>query len=524
MAPDGQRALRRGAVAGLLVLAVLWVTGFESASPQGTGAGINGPYLDMPAAPAAVQVSGLPTFGDQPRPGKAFLHHRGQDALNHEKAAADRLAASNHETAVPGPLTPTAVLGFNGIRAEESFCNCFPPDGAVAAGPNHILAAVNTAVKVWNKSGTLLVGPVSLNHMFAPNTNCLPNVSDPFAGYDGAADRFVVGALTYDNSNNTSICIAVSQTGDPTAAWYIYGFRVTPSQNFLDFPHASIGSDAIYLVGNQFQNGFFFTGARVYAYNKAQMYAGAPASALYYNVTNNAAGHLADSLYPVLGVGVAGTAYFLSADNCGGCSTISLWKWSTPFGSSSFVLRGGVRVQTYSQPPNARQLGGNRIATNDTRNLGGSWYNATVYGTHAIGCNPGFGTVACVQWYQIGNLDTGTPALVQQGVFSSNGKYRYYPNLAVDRAGNMVLGYAYFSSADYAGVRYTGRLASDPLGTLQPEGELKRGETPLNGARYGDYAGTALDPDGCTVWHFEEYAKSGSFWGTWVGSIRFPSC
>ncbi len=88
----------------------------------------------------------------------------------------------------------------------------------------------------------------------------------------------------------------------------------------------------------------------------------------------------------------------------------------------------------------------------------------------------------------------------------------------------MVLAYACSSRSDDAGIRSTGRLASDPLGTLQPEAELKRGEAPINGSRYGDYAGTALDPDRCTVWHLEEYAKSGSFWGTWVGSVRFPNC
>ncbi len=80
------------------------------------------------------------------------------------------------------------------------------------------------------------------------------------------------------------------------------------------------------------------------------------------------------------------------------------------------------------------------------------------------------------------------------------------------------------SSADDAGIRDTGRLAGDPLGTLQPESGLKAGETTIDGSRYGDYAGEAVDPDGCTIWHFEEYARGGSVWGTWTGSFKFPSC
>jgi hypothetical protein len=385
---------------------------------------------------------------------------------------------------------------------------------------------VNTAFKIWNKSGTLLAGPVSLGSLFGANHGCLPNISDPFAEYDNSAGHFVLGALTYDNKSDSSICIAVSRTNDPTGVWYVYGFTVTPNPDLLDFPHAVIGSDAIYLAGNQYQGGANFIGARVYAYNKSQMYQGQPATAVYYNVGNNAAGKLADTLTPAARVGVANTAYFIAADNCNSCSNISLWKWSDPFGASSFSLQGGVTVTAYNQPPNAAQLGGSPIVTNDAGNLGDQWYNGTVYGTHAIGCNPGSGTVACVQWYQLGGLDGGSPTLLQQGIISGNGQYRFFPNLAVDSAGDMSIGYAYSSASDYAGVRYAGRLLSDPLGSLQSEAVLKAGQTTVvyNG-RYGDYAGETVDPDGCTVWHHEEYADSSSaVWGTWVGSFAFASC
>ncbi len=523
--------VRWGAVGGVLsVLAILCFIGLESASPQASESGIAGPTYEASGVPTAVDLSSLPTGGDHPRPPKPFFHHRGQATLDREKAEAELLRPGGQiqTQAARSSSQPSAGLGFDGISAQESFCNCYPPDGAVAAGPSHIVAAVNTAVKVWKKSGALLAGPVSLNNFFGGNKSCLPNVSDPYAGYDTAADRFVVEALTYDNSYNSTICIGVTVTNDPTQQWSIYAFPVTPSNDLLDFPRVAIGSNAIYLAGNQFQNGSSFLGARVYAYDKEAMYSGAIASSIFYNVVNNAAGHLADSLYPAQAVGMDGTAYFLAADNCSGCSTISLWKWSTPFGTSVFQLRGGVRVTAYSQPPSAKQPGGGRIATNDVRNLGGHWYNTnsalygrTVYGTHAIGCNPGTGTVACLQWYQLYNLDTGTPALVQQGILASGGKYRYFPNLAVDNSGNLVLGYAYSSSTDYAGIRYSGRLAAAPLGTLGSETVLKAGRTSINGGRYGDYAGTALDPNGSTIWHFEEYARKGSLWGTWVGSVCF---
>ena len=97
----------------------------------------------------------------------------------------------------------------------------------------------------------------------------------------------------------------------------------------------------------------------------------------------------------------------------------------------------------------------------------------------------------------------------------------------MDRTGNLLLGYAESSATAYAGIAFSSRAASDAPGTLQPEVLLKAGEAPVSPSdRYGDYAGAALDPDGCTLWHLEEYAPAqpGPIWGTWVSSVRFAGC
>src|SRR5206468_12819651 len=112
-----------------------------------------------------------------------------------------------------------------------------------------------------------------------------------------------------------------------------------------------------------------------------------------------------------------------------------------------------------------------------------------------------------------------------QGILSSDGEDHFFPNVAVDSTGDLTIGYAFSSAATFAGVHYTGRLASDPPGTLEaPDSTLKAGETNVNGTRWGDYAGEVVDLDGCTVWHLEEYARSGSLWGTWIGTFRFNTC
>jgi hypothetical protein len=445
--------------------------------------------------------------------------------------------------AAPGALAAASLIagtGFDGIDAAESFCACMPPDGAIAASPSYLLATVNTAFAIWDKSGHPLLGsPTSLSGLFGGCLATYPHMSDPFADYDAANQRFVLGILTYDDGYNSSLCLAVSQTSDPTAHWNVYSFPAssTPNNDLLDFPRAAIASNAIYVSGNLYHyqpgtplcpNGFCFLGTGLYAYDKTQMYQGQPASSLGYTIAGF------DSLAPARTVGISdpayasGADYLTAADNTCSvvtCNTVRLWKWNA-FAGAAPTYQGSVTVTDYGEPPDAVQPGTSAtIDTNDARALGAYWaYDTvsgdTIYGAHTIGCNPGTGTVACVQWYRLGNLDA-TPVLLQQGIVAGNGEDRFYPNLAVDRAGDMTIAYAYSSGSEYAGIRYTG-LASDD--TPEPEAVLKAGEGTIDGSRYGDFAGEVVDPDGCTVWHFAEYARAGSLWGTWAGSFRFAGC
>jgi len=156
-------------------------------------------------------------------------------------------------------------------------------------------------------------------------------------------------------------------------------------------------------------------------------------------------------------------------------------------------------------------------------------FNGTVYGAHAISCpqSTGTGTIDCVQWYQLGNVDgPGAPVLIQSGTLGADGQYRFFPSLAVDKVGDMSIAYSYSSGTDYIGIRYTGRLATDALGTVQAEGVVKAGEAynAKASSRWGDYASEVVAPDGCTIVHLEEYAPSGTVWSTWMGAWKFANC
>ena len=115
----------------------------------------------------------------------------------------------------------------------------------------------------------------------------------------------------------------------------------------------------------------------------------------------------------------------------------------------------------------------------------------------------------------------------------ANVMHRFMPSLAVNRAGDMALGYSTSSSTTKPAIQYAGRLASDPVNTFsQGEQLLFQGTGTQLGncggstcTRWGDYTSMTLDPDGCTFWYTNEYyAVDGLNYQTRIGSFAYPSC
>jgi len=124
---------------------------------------------------------------------------------------------------------------------------------------------------------------------------------------------------------------------------------------------------------------------------------------------------------------------------------------------------------------------------------------------------------------------SGTPSVYQQGTYAPDATYRWMPSLAVNKNGDMAIGYSASSSSMYPAIRYAGRLSTDALGTLgQTEQTMIAGTGAQNGGynRWGDYASMSVDPvDDCTFWFTTEYYETTSNnWQTRIGSFKFPSC
>lgn len=476
---------------------------------------------------------------------------------------------------IAGSLNPGA--GFPAVNFEQSLAGV-PPDPDLMVGANHIVVGVNTSFAIYSKSGNLLAGPIRYADLWSDGqggTLCGPGpveeqlLFDPFSTYDESAGRYILGiTANYAPPGsplpgmNGYLCLAVSQSSDPTQGWYLYSVDANPGAGtdyFADFPHIGTGQQAIYASANMFN---LFTGKiQMYAYaiEKSNLYAGN--STIYSRVPVSVGGRLAvlRSFYLTLepvdlhGYNNGGWPtnpdephYFVASKIralCpgGSCSDSSLkvYAYSNPFTLPTVTNIKTLSVDPYRPPVAQPQLGGNDLKANDTRLLDAEYRSGDVWVAHHTTCNPGSGNVMCVRWYQI-DVNGSNTSLVQQGTFASNGEFRSFPSLAVDRCGNMALGYTKTSAAMYPGVFVAGRELNDPLGQLKGETQAKAGERPYVSEisadvpphRWGDYTQLVTDPNGRILWYIGEYAGNQNppdpnrevYWSTWVQAYQWSSC
>jgi hypothetical protein len=219
--------------------------------------------------------------------------------------------------------------------------------------------------------------------------------------------------------------------------------------------------------------------------------------------------------------------------------TISAWQfhvdWKDP---SKTTLKGPqrIRVAPYHylcdgqltncvpQPGTDRRLDsqGDKIMARLTyRNVNG---HESVIAVHSVNTTAGGGGV---RWYELRVNNDRTLTLHQEGTYVSDGNFRWLPSAAMDKHGNIGIGYSYGGEKIPVGQRFAGRLEKDPLGQLTlHETVLVDGEGFQTAMRWEDYSQTAIDPgDDCTIWYVGDYIKKEmTTYSSRIGAFRMPGC
>jgi hypothetical protein len=180
------------------------------------------------------------------------------------------------------------------------------------------------------------------------------------------------------------------------------------------------------------------------------------------------------------------------------------------------------------QPGTDRRLdaqGDKLMARVSYRNLGS---REAIVAAHSVNTEAAAGGVRWYEFQASGPIGARAVTLRQQGTYAPDGFYRWMPSPAIDRLGNIGIGYSFGGTPNFAGQRFAGRLANDPLGQLTlRETVLIEGQSPQTyGLRWEDYSQTAVDPsDDCTIWYVGDYyKKDATNYSTRIGGFRMPGC
>jgi hypothetical protein len=469
----------------------------------------------------------------------------------------------------PAAVMPAPAITFEGPSNEDNFrvfgFRVNPPDPVGDVGPKHYVAMTNLTFAVYSKQGRSLLGPVDTGTLWQnfPVEDCTDPSGDPIVLYDPIADRWILTQFTtrgFDDANQPLFnCVAVSQTGDPTGAYFRYAF--TTGQNFPDYPKYGVMPNGLFITARESRGGNETVG--IYAINREQLVAGDPNTQIVGFQLNSPKYLVGDGLLPADLDGTRlpppGSPEYVvgSMDDGAGdhapFDALNMFHlnvdWANPAAATfSFVKHVPIAEfdTIYPCAPTSRDCLPQPGITDPARFLDILSYRQRPlwrlqyrnFGTHealvtnqSVEARP---ALAGVRWWELRN--PRDPVLHQEGTWApDDGIHRWMGSVALDKQGNLAVGYSVVNATNvFPGIRYAGRLAGDPLG------QLSRGEAVLqNGAgvqtttnsRWGDYTSMNVDPkDDCTFWYINEYyARSGTTadprpWQTRIGAFKFPSC
>ncbi len=426
------------------------------------------------------------------------------------------------QTAV-GPLAnATPLLDFEGLAG-----TAIPPDPNGAVGAYQFVETVNYAFGVFRKNtgqpqysavhNTLFQGFQGDGGLCASNTG-----GDAVVLYDHLADRWII---TYMRGANQQLqCFAVSTSENATGSWYRYAFQLS---NFLDYPKLGVWPDAYYMSFN------LPNGTAAVALRRDAMLTGGASSPQCFQLSigNVFPSDLDGATLPPTGA----PNYFMTTTTT---TTLSMYRFYVDFATPANSRLTGpidITVAPYLLPfPGSIPQAGtdqklhprgavvlHRVAY---RNLGAHQSLMVTHEARATGDHVG------MRWYELRNLNGNPPDVEQQGTFSPDSTDRWVGSIAMDALGDIALGYSVSSLTIHPGIRYTGRVPTNPTpGTLEAESTVQlnnQGSQNDPSGRWGDYTSMSVDPVfDCSFWYTNEYYQtSGAQWNTHIASFRFPSC
>ena len=501
---------------------------------------------DLPQNPASPHVSSIPAFSEK----------------------------LNGTSSLPGRVFTPQALGVNFTAATLAGTNStgsFPPDCDGAVGPTQYIVAVNGRIVTFNK--TTGVADAVLNattNTFFTSVRSGSGTSDPMCRYDRLSARWFISIINVSTPNRWLLAVsdaASNGTISGTTVWTYYFFipaTTSPtisngSTCLSDYPSLGVDNNALYMGVSEFcGTGQPFQQTDVFVIRKTSVLSGGPIVVTAFRALMTATGGYVgpfsargcDNYDPA-----ANEGYFIGVD---GASTGTFWlnRISNPGGTPGISSNISITLPAYYVPrpvPHPSNSGGywGRLDPLDDRPLTAHIRNQQLWCGHSVGIdNTGSSdgtylnaTRVGARWYQINvPVNAGAPTIVQAGtVFTTSvpndsaQKNYFIPSVMVSGQGHAAVGFTTAGETDNANAGTVGRLATDPLGTMETPVAITTNTNTYNPAsdpggisagrprRWGDYSITAVDPlDDMSMWTVQEFVNANNSYGVRVAKLIAP--
>ncbi len=417
-----------------------------------------------------------------------------------------------------------------------------PADPSIAAGANNVVEAVNSALEIYSRAGAPLAA-MSINAMIRNPSGW--NVRNPRVVFDPVSGLFVLMVLQYNASGcGSQVAVMVSQS-NPALAWTSRGTVNLDSElgPGLELAAVALGLTANVVVeSSDYQTcvnntAGAFVASQTLIWQRADLTNGI--------LTPNSFSFFAQGplgLQPAMAPGAQTVAYEVANDaTCTATASGSMAVFAiagTPDAKNvSRTCTSESETTATSSPPDASQQGtAAKLNAGDDRFLSAVWHSNALWIAGNTTCTPsGDSTVrSCLNVMTLPASSTGAvTGATQLAAAGVNGAYLFYPSLALDTSGDVIVTFDESSSTTFESIVVAPITAGNVWGSFITVHTSATFYSPsaCTTCTWGDYSVAVQDALHPTdVWVVSEdtdgntgtsCANANTCWNTFVGRYTF---
>jgi len=334
-------------------------------------------------------------------------------------------------------------------------------DPQIAVGGGYVMEGSNKGLIIYTRKGEFAQGV---------SQKCFNNGIDPKLAFDPHNKIFLFDMWWYyDKEKTKPVNVAVSETSNPTGAWNIY-----PVSRTKEVDGGGIGYSKKW-IGYSYPGG----SENTFVLRTAEAKSGKPATIYHFK---GSLGH------PVFMQDDIDDLYFFEIRN----GDFIIRKVSEDAAGQPYCLVVSQKphnLKYIDYPPQSPQKGtAQKVSSGDRNPKNLVYQNGSIWFSQAVNCEGR----SAVQWHQIKAAD-GTSQ--QTGLLKNDTSNYIQTTIAVNKKGDVLVGFQEASANSFVSPRFAYRLAKDAPGTLRTIVNVGEGEAATDGVAWGDYSGSIIDGD-----------------------------